>query len=287
MDDAEAVEPDPAHEVAQVAAGGLARAAGGDHAHGEGVALGEHPGVGPRDRPPVQVHPVRPLPRVRAGLELQLQAEVHPRQPDADLAGQPRRRAVGRDDDRCAQGTVVGLDDVVGHRHHAAGHPHLRTGRDRLGEQPRVELGPGDHLQAGRVHGAGTTPSARQRERDPGDRRPSRRCPRQRGERRPDQPSAAGLVARERRPVEHDDARAGRRGRPGRGRPGRPRADHRDVVLLHGADARRRSAREPDRSSQLERCERSERLRAEPAQRSERPSRVRAEARGGKVRRPS
>ena len=238
MDDAEPVEPDPAHEVTQVAAGGLAGPAGGDHAHGERVALGEHPAVGPRDRPPVQVHPVRPLPRERAGLELQLQAEVHPRQPDADLAGQPARGAVGRDDDRCAQRTGIGLDDVVGHRHHAARHPHLGTGGHRLGEQPRVELGPGDHLQAGRVHGAGTTPSPCQRERDPGDRRASRWCTRQRGERRPDQPASARLVAREHCPVEHDDAGAGRSGRPGRGRPGRPRADHRDVVLLHGADAR-------------------------------------------------
>ena len=192
------------------------------------------------------MHPVRPLGRERAGLELQLQAEVHPRQPDADLAGQPARRAVRGDDHARPQRPGIGLHDVVRHRQHPARHPHLGARLHGTLEQPGVELGPGDHLQAGLVDGARTPPAARERQRDPGDRRARGWRPGQRGQRRPDQPSAAGLVARERRPVEHDDASAGRRGRPGRGGPGRPGADHRDVVLLHGADASERPANWPD-----------------------------------------
>ena len=49
----------------------------------------------------------------------------------------------------------------------------------------------------------------------------------------PDQPAAAGLVARELRTVEQYDAGAGVRGGAGGRAAGRPRADDGDVVLLH------------------------------------------------------
>ena len=233
-------EAEPGGEVAQVAPGPLALAAGGDDAHGEPVPLGEHPAVRPGDRPPVEQHPPAPLAchRRRDG-DLQFQAEVHLLVLHARVACADPGGAVSADEDAGAHAGPVGqpragVTVVLADPAHRGPLLHGGPGRHRRppervvellprhhGEQ-RIALFPGEGAPAVQGDGHGADMVARGHLDAPAGHR----------ERGPDQAAATGLVPGMYRPLQHDRpgtaAGGGERGRQA----GRARADDRYVPRL-------------------------------------------------------